>query len=32
MWEESMRKSVPSKAVEVNLKAFALGRKGGADT
>jgi indolepyruvate ferredoxin oxidoreductase beta subunit len=32
MWEESMRKSVPSKAVEVNLKAFALGRKGGTDT
>jgi indolepyruvate ferredoxin oxidoreductase beta subunit len=28
VWEESIRNNVPSKAVEVNLKAFALGRKG----
>jgi len=27
VWEESIRGFVPSKAVEVNLKAFALGRK-----
>jgi len=27
VWEESIRSFVPSKAVEVNLKAFALGRK-----
>lgn len=26
VWEESIRGSVPSKAVEVNLKAFALGK------
>jgi indolepyruvate ferredoxin oxidoreductase beta subunit len=26
VWEESIRSSVPSKAVEVNLKAFMLGR------
>ncbi len=26
VWEESIRGSVPSKAVEINLKAFALGK------
>ncbi|MEW6555691.1 MAG: indolepyruvate oxidoreductase subunit beta [Actinomycetota bacterium] len=28
VWEESIRGAVPSRAVEVNLKAFALGRAG----
>ncbi|RJP34113.1 MAG: indolepyruvate oxidoreductase subunit beta [Actinobacteria bacterium] len=31
VWEESIRKSVPPKAVEVNMKAFALGSKYGGD-
>jgi indolepyruvate ferredoxin oxidoreductase beta subunit len=31
VWEESIRRFVPSRAVEVNLKAFALGRKSGDD-
>ena len=28
VWEEAIRNFVPSKAVEVNIRAFALGRKG----
>jgi len=32
VWEESLRRFVPQKAVEVNLRAFALGRKRGEDT
>ncbi len=29
VWEESILKSVPSKALELNLKAFALGKRSG---
>lgn len=32
VWEESILASVPSKAVEVNLRAFELGRKAGGIT
>lgn len=32
VWEESLRKSVPARAQDVNLKAFALGRKDITDT
>ncbi len=32
VWEESIRRFVPQKAVEVNLRAFALGRKRCEDT